>query len=113
MALYNGKNDAIRTLINATWVTAKTLQDWHLTVASLSAAQAMTDNTSDIAELAELIEIAKENIQDLTEFYTCEKCGHESASSDLIRLNHFSSSYCPNCQALMWEGMRTEHNNEL
>ena len=107
MGLYDGKNEVIRALINATCVTAKTMQDWHLTVASLSAAKMMTDNVSDRAELDELIEIAQENIQDLTEFYTCEKCGHESASSDLIRLNHFSSSYCPNCQALMCEGMRT------
>jgi len=68
MALYNGKNETIKKLINNTWVPAvgyKSISGWEIAIAGLSAARDLVDDKSDKAELQELIELGHQNIREL------------------------------------------------
>ena len=68
MALYNGKNETIKTLVNDIWVTAagiNLVSGWEIVVTALNAARDLVDDESDKAELNELIELGHQNIREL------------------------------------------------
>lgn len=62
---YKGKNEILKQLVTWTWGEARTVREYQITAAALTAAQLLITDESDKAELQNLIDLSHKFIREL------------------------------------------------
>ena len=94
---YSGTNQAIKSLLGRYWSDDNNISQWIVVKAVLEGAQAVLND----AELADLVDLAQANIDDLTDNVMCDECRKVFKAHEIIKpkeAHFFSRPVCPHCQ---------------